>query len=107
MVGARSLGVAEASAEIALSRPRNFGTTTVRLGYQGRRSTGDNTADVTLLNTSQMIGFGETASDAIYAGAGIDFDLANDRAHLQFDVTGFFGEDIKGAQASASLVSAF
>jgi hypothetical protein len=100
-----ALGLLEASAEIGLSKTLGFGLVSTRLGYQVRQSTGDNAANVTLLDTTHSVSFGNSGSGTAYAGLGLDIDLAG--AELNLDALGYFAGPVSGGNASATLAGAF
>ena len=96
----------EASAEVKLEKAIGFGTLSLRFGGLGRWSTGDDAVAVTMLGTTNGVGFGDTDSSAAYAGVGFDFDLAANTV-LSLNATGFFGGDFTGGTGMARLTATF
>lgn len=105
-VDERALGLLVASAEVAVAKSFAHGSAYTRLGYQSRRSTGDSSATVTVINTTNSIGLGDSDSETPYAGIGMDVDLAPG-VRLNLAATGFFGDVLTGGQASANFTMAF
>lgn len=105
-VGDRTLGLLEARVELGARKTMGVGSVSTRLGYQIRRSTGDDTAAVTLLDITNSVGLGDTDSAAAYAGMGINLDITP-AMQVYVDVTGYFGDDMTGAQASAKFAVSF
>ena len=105
-VGDRMLGMVEASAEIELSKNIGFGNLSLRFGGLGRWSTGDEAVSVTMLNTTNGIGFGDTDSSAAYAGFGLDFDVAPNTV-LSLDATGFLGGSFTGGTGMVTVAAKF
>lgn len=102
----RTLGLMVASAEVALARNFSHGSVFTRLGYQSRRSTGDDAASVSIVNTTRSIGFADTNAETPYAGIGMDVELAPG-VQLNLDTTGYFGNDLTGGQGTAKLTMSF
>ncbi|MDF2374253.1 MAG: autotransporter outer membrane beta-barrel domain-containing protein [Rhizobiaceae bacterium] len=105
-VGDRTLGLLEARVELGARKTMGVGSVSTRLGYQIRRSTGDDTAAVTLLDSTNSVGLGDTDSAAAYAGMGINLDITPGM-QVYVDVTGYFGDDMTGGQASAKFAASF
>jgi len=105
-VGDRTLGLLEARVELGARKTIGIGSVSTRLGYQIRRSTGDDTAAVTLLDSTNSVGLGDTDSAAAYAGMGINLDITPGM-QIHVDVTGYFGDDMTGGQASAKFAASF
>lgn len=105
-VGDRTLGLLEARVELGARKTMGVGSVSTRLGYQIRRSTGDDTAAVTLLDITHSVGLGDTDSAAGYAGMGINLDITPGM-QVYVDVTGYFGDDMTGGQASAKFAASF
>lgn len=106
VVGERSLGLLEARIELSARKTFDLGSVATSLGYQIRRSTGDHTATVTLLDITNSVGLGDTDSAAVYAGMGINLDITPGM-RVYLDVTGYFGNDMTGGQASAKFAASF
>ena len=102
----RTLGLLEARVELGARKTIGVGSVSTRLGYQIRRSTGDDTAAVTLLDITHSVGLGDTDSAAAYAGMGVNLDMTP-AMQVYVDVTGYFGDDMNGVQASGKFAASF
>lgn len=105
VVGSRDLGMIEASGEIEAAKTVGNATVSGRIGYLSRISTGDEAVSMTLIGVTNSVGFGDTDTEALYAGAGFDLDLG--LARLALDVTGFLSGDFTGAQGMARIAVPF
>lgn len=105
-VDARRLGLAEASSELALSRQLDYGALTLRVGYLGRASTGNDKVAVSLLGIGQDVPFGDTDTHTGYAGVAFDVDIAAN-TKLSLDFTGYAAGTMSGGKAIARLRAAF
>ncbi len=105
-VAGRDLGMIEASGELDVTKTVGDATVSGRVGYLSRISTGDETVSMTLIGVTNTVGFGDTDTEALYAGAGFDMNLGPN-AHLALDVTGFLSGDFTGAQAMGNLAVPF
>ena len=105
-VAARTLGLVEANAELALAKTAGFGTVTVHFGYLARHSVGDGSVPVTLLGITDNVGFGDASAQAGYVGVDYAAALAK-QAQLNLNVTGFYGRDLFGVTGMGRLALLF
>lgn len=105
-VGARSLGLIESSFEISASRINEIGTLTGLAGYVLRRSVGDNTVSIVMLDSLKKVGFGNTNTDAAYLGLEADFEISP-FLNLTLKGRGFLGSEMRGYQGMARAAATF
>jgi hypothetical protein len=101
----RTLGLLEASAEIAATQRLAFGSITGRLGLLGRASTGDVDVFVSLIGVTDRVGFGTGNDVAGYVGLGASID-AGENLKVELDGQAVFG-DFTGVQGLARIVRSF
>lgn len=102
----RTLGLLEASAEIAATQRFGFGSISGRLGVLSRTSTGDDDVSVTLVDVSNSVALGTGDEVAGYVGLTASIKAGED-LKLDLDGQATFGEDFTGLQGMARVIQRF